>query len=148
MRIVVQRVSEAAVTVGQEVVGAIGSGYLLLVGIGINDKKEDAEKLAEKVSKLRVFTDREGKMNLGIKEVGGEVLSISQFTLYGDLTKGNRPSFTASADAKQAKELYMYFNDCLIAQGLTVKTGVFQAEMKVSLINDGPVTVIYESEDF
>ena len=118
----------------------------MLVGITHDDDKSIVEKVANKVCKLRVFEDDEGKMNLDINKVNGKILSISQFTLYGDVKKGNRPSFTKAARPEYANELYEYFNDCIRNNGIECLEGVFQADMKVSLINDGPVTIIVDSD--
>lgn len=147
MRIVLQRCSRAEVRIDGEIIGKIGIGFLLLVGITHNDTEEDADYLAKKVAGLRVFEDREGKMNLSLKEVGGAILSISQFTLYGDARKGNRPSFIHAARPEIASPLYDYFNQQLREKyGLQVETGRFGAGMKVDFINDGPVTILLESE--
>lgn len=148
MRVVIQRVKNASVTVEEKIVGKIRQGYLLLVAFADFDDEATVEKLAEKIKNLRVFSDSAGKMNLSLEEVQGEVLSVSQFTLYADLTTGRRPSFLQSAKAEKARVLYEYFNKCLVALGLKVETGLFQAEMLVKLENDGPVTVILDSEDF
>ncbi|AQQ52919.1 D-aminoacyl-tRNA deacylase [Planococcus lenghuensis] len=145
MKIVLQRSKEAAVTVDGEVTGSIASGYVLLVGLTHMDTQEDVKYTAKKIAGLRLFEDAEGKMNRSIQEAGGEVLSISQFTLYGDVRKGRRPSFTEAARPEQAEQLYEAFNDELRKHGLTVETGVFGAMMDVSLVNDGPVTIIVES---
>lgn len=143
MRIVVQRVSHAAVRIDGAVVGKINTGFLLLVGITHTDTKADADYLAKKVAQLRVFEDEAGKMNRALQDVGGAVLSVSQFTLYGDCTHGNRPSFVDAARPEQALPLYDYFNRQLReAYGLRVETGRFGADMKVELINDGPVTIL------
>ena len=145
MRIVVQRVSHAAVRIDGAVVGKINTGFLLLVGITHTDTKADADYLAKKVAQLRVFEDEAGKMNRALQDVGGAVLSVSQFTLYGDCTHGNRPSFVDAARPEQALPLYDYFNRQLReAYGLRVETGRFGADMKVELINDGPVTILLE----
>lgn len=145
MRIVVQRVSHAAVRIDGAVVGKINTGFLLLVGITHTDTKADADYLAKKVAQLRVFEDEAGKMNRALQDVGGAVLSVSQFTLYGDCTHGNRPSFVDAARPEQALPLYDYFNRQLReAYGLRVETGRFGADMKVELINDGPVTMLLE----
>lgn len=147
MRIVLQRCSRAEVRIDGEITGKIGIGFLLLVGITHNDTEEDADYLAKKVAGLRVFEDMEGKMNLSLKEVGGAILSISQFTLYGDARKGNRPSFIHAARPEIASPLYDYFNQQLREKyGLQVETGRFGADMKVDFINDGPVTILLESE--
>lgn len=143
MRIVVQRVSHAAVRIDGAIVGEIGRGFLLLVGITHTDTEADADYLAKKVAQLRVFEDVAGKMNRALQDVGGAVLSVSQFTLYGDCTHGNRPSFVDAARPEQALPLYDYFNRQLReAYGLRVETGRFGADMKVELINDGPVTIL------
>ncbi len=144
MRIVVQRVSEASCRVDGNITGQIEQGFLLLVGFGKNDTREIARKYAEKVSKLRIFSDENGKMNRSIFEVNGKILSISQFTLYGDAWKSNRPGFTEALSGPEAVGLYEYFNDVLREQGLTVETGIFGADMKISLVNDGPVTIILQ----
>lgn len=145
MRVIVQRVSEASVTIDGTVVGEIGKGFLLLVGITHTDTKETAQYIAKKVAQLRVFEDENGKMNKGLKEVEGKVLSVSQFTLYGDCSHGNRPSFIQAARPEQAAPLYDYFNALLREQyGIEVATGQFGADMKVRLLNDGPVTIIIE----
>lgn len=147
LRLVIQRVSEASVKINQETVGAIGKGFMILVGVGHEDTEADVEYLVRKVSKMRIFEDEEGKMNLSIDQVKGSVLSISQFTLYADTKKGNRPSFTSSAKPNLAIPLYEKFNTCLEAEGIRVETGRFGEDMKVSLINDGPVTIIIDSKD-
>lgn len=145
MRIVVQRVSHAAVRIDGTVVGKIDKGFLLLVGITHKDTEADADYLAKKVAQLRVFEDKAGKMNRALQDVGGAVLSVSQFTLYGDCAHGNRPSFVDAARPEQALPLYDYFNRQLReAYGLHVETGCFGADMKVELINDGPVTILLE----
>jgi D-tyrosyl-tRNA(Tyr) deacylase len=145
MRVVVQRTKQAAVTVDGAVVGAIDHGFMLLVGITHDDTEQDARYMAEKIAGLRVFEDESGKMNLSITETGGQVLSVSQFTLYGDCRKGKRPNFMAAARPEQAEPLYEKLNELLRAQGLKVETGTFGAMMDVSLVNDGPVTLIVES---
>ncbi|WP_027094354.1 D-aminoacyl-tRNA deacylase [Cohnella thermotolerans] len=145
MRVVLQRVSKASVTVDGAVVGEIGAGLLLLVGIGQEDEEKDLAWMADKVAGLRIFEDGDGKMNLSVEDVGGAVLSVSQFTLYGDCRKGRRPNFMAAARPEQASDLYDRFNALLRAKGLTVATGTFGAMMEVSLVNDGPVTLILDS---
>jgi D-tyrosyl-tRNA(Tyr) deacylase len=145
MRAVIQRVSEAKVRVEGELLGAIDLGFLVLLGIGIEDTWEDAERLAHKIAGLRVFPDQSGKMSLSLAQVGGEVLLVSQFTIYGDLKRGFRPSFTRAATPEMGKRLYERFIDFLTREGVTVQTGVFGAHMQVSLVNDGPVTLIIES---
>lgn len=146
MRVVLQRSKQASVTVDGEVTGAIGHGFVLLVGLTHTDTEEDAEYVAKKVAGLRLFEDEEGKMNRSIGETGGQILSVSQFTLYGDCRKGRRPSFIEAARPEQAEPLYEHFNEQLRAHGLTVETGRFGAMMDVSLVNDGPVTLIVESK--
>ena len=145
MRAVVQRVNEAKVIVGEKVVGAIGRGLLVFVGVGKSDTERDCEWLAEKVSGLRIFEDEEGKMNLSVKDVGGEVLVVSQFTLYGDCRRGRRPSFTEAAPPEEGRELYEKFINLLEKKGLRVEKGIFRAHMYVHLINDGPVTLLLDS---
>ncbi len=141
MRAVVQRVSEASVTVDGQVVGEIGHGFLVLVGIAPSDGEAEAAYLARKIVGLRVFEDDAGKMNLGLSEVGGSVLAVSQFTLYGDCRKGRRPSFTDAAPPDQADALYRRFCTLMEEEGVPVARGVFQAHMAVALVNDGPVTL-------
>jgi D-tyrosyl-tRNA(Tyr) deacylase len=145
VRVVIQRVSEAHVSVDNEVLGRIGPGLCLLLGVGKEDQKKDADFLAEKISHLRIFEDEQGKMNRSVIDTGGELLVVSQFTLYGDLKKGNRPSFSDAAAPADAQRLYEYFVERLHSLGLPVATGRFQARMNVSLTNDGPVTIILES---
>lgn len=145
MRVIVQRVSHAAVRIDGATVGEINTGFLLLVGITHTDTKADADYLAKKVAQLRVFEDEAGKLNRALQDVGGAVLSVSQFTLYGDCTHGNRPSFVDAARPEQALPLYDYFNHQLReTYGLRVETGRFGADMKVELINEGPVTILLE----
>lgn len=146
MRVVVQKSKKANVQVNNEIVGRIQSGLVLLVGITHSDTIEDVEYMAEKIVNLRIFEDEEGKMNLSLLDVGGEILSISQFTLYGDCRKGRRPNFMEAAKPDLANELYEKFNDCLRTKGVVVETGQFGAMMAVSLINDGPVTLILDSK--
>lgn len=146
MRIVLQRVCEARVEVDGLVTGAIGRGLLLLVAVGAGDTEKDADYLINKTMGLRIFPDEEGKMNLSVQDVHGAVLVVSQFTLYGDLRKGRRPSFDRAAPPEVARGLYDYFVGQFRATGLEVATGVFQADMKVYLTNDGPVTFIYDAE--
>jgi D-tyrosyl-tRNA(Tyr) deacylase len=147
VRAVVQRVSEAHVEVEGEVVGRIGLGLLVLLGVGQKDTREDAEYLARKIVALRIFPDAEGRMNLSLKEVGGEVLLVSQFTLYADTRKGNRPSFLQAAPPDQGRRLYEAALEALLAQGVHVETGVYGAHMRVHLVNDGPVTLFLDSEE-
>lgn len=146
MRLVVQRSKEAKVTVDGEITGSITKGFVVLVGVTHDDQKEDAAYLADKVANLRVFEDEAGKMNLSLLEVGGEILSVSQFTLYGDCRKGRRPNFMDAARPEHASEIYEAFNTFLREKGLKVETGVFGAMMDVSLTNDGPVTLIIDSK--
>lgn len=141
MRAVVQRVTEAAVTVDGEIVGAIGPGLLVLLGITHDDGEAEARYMARKIASLRIFEDADGKMNLALAEVGGAVLAVSQFTLYGDARKGRRPSFTHAAGPDLAEPLYQRFCKYLAAEGLNVAQGKFQAHMAVHLVNDGPVTL-------
>ena len=145
MRAVIQRVTKAQVTVGAYVVGEIGSGLCILLGVGRHDDVADADFLVGKIKNLRIFEDQEGKMNLPLMAVGGEVLVISQFTLYASWRKGNRPSFTDAAQLAHAEKLYNYFIKRLRDDGVSVATGQFQARMKVSVVNDGPVTFVLES---
>jgi D-tyrosyl-tRNA(Tyr) deacylase len=146
MRAVIQRVSRAKVTVGEEGIGEIGSGLLVLLGIGQSDELGDADLLAEKTIGLRIFEDSDGKMNRALAEVGGNVLVVSQFTLYGDARKGRRPSFDAAAPPQKARTLYEYFVGRIRAAGLRCETGRFQERMAVELVNDGPVTILLDSE--
>lgn len=146
MRIVLQRVKQASVDVAGERVGSIGPGLLALLAVTHSDTTQQADFLAEKIANLRIFSDDAGKMNLSVKDTGGAILVVSQFTLYGDCRKGRRPSFDKAALPEHARELYEYFIGRVRAQDLMVETGIFQASMQVSLINDGPVTVIVESE--
>lgn len=146
MRIVVQRSREARVEVDGEVVGAIDKGLVLLVGVGQDDTEADAAYLADKVAHLRVFEDEQGKMNQDITEVHGSILSVSQFTLYGDVRKGRRPSYAHAASPEDAVRLYEFFNASLKNLGIHVETGVFRAMMDVHLVNDGPVTILLDSK--
>ncbi len=146
MRAVIQRVERAQVTVDGTVVGRIGQGLAVLLGVGGEDTSDDVEYLKRKLLQLRIFPDREGKMNLSIGEVEGEILLVSQFTLYGDCRKGARPSFSRSAPAAVAQALYRALIDSLSSEGVPVQSGRFQAMMKVSLVNDGPVTLILDSK--
>ncbi|MFJ7920394.1 D-aminoacyl-tRNA deacylase [Lysinibacillus fusiformis] len=146
MKVVLQRSKTASVTVDGTVTGAIDSGYVLLVGITHEDTQEDVEYLAKKVANLRLWEDADGKMNHSILEHGGAILSVSQFTLYGDAKKGNRPSFTSAARPEVAEPLWEAFNQALREHGLHVETGIFGAMMDVVLINDGPVTILLESK--
>ena len=145
MRAVVQRVAHARVDVGGKTVGSIGRGFLVLLGVHTSDEREDADYIIKKLSGLRVFEDENGKMNLGLRDVGGELLVISQFTLYGDARHGNRPSFIEAALPEKAIPLYEYTVEKLRG-GFHVETGIFGAEMEVSLLNDGPVTILLDSK--
>lgn len=145
MRAVVQRVLRAQVTVGEEVIGKIGPGLLVLLGVAKTDTQADAEYLAMKIVGLRIFDDENGKMNLPLTEIGGSVLAVSQFTLYGDVRKGKRPSFDQAAPPQLANELYQYFVQKIRESGASCETGRFQAMMRVELVNDGPVTIIVDS---
>lgn len=145
MRAVVQRVSRAQVAVGTEVTGKIGRGLLVLLGISREDTEKDADYLADKIAGLRIFEDENGKMNLDVAAIGGSVLVVSQFTLYGDVRRGKRPSFDAAASPEQARRLYEYFVGQIRTAGLPCQTGKFQAMMQVELVNEGPVTILLDS---
>lgn len=147
MRLILQRVTEAYVEVAGATVGSISTGLLILLGVTSTDTQQDAEYLADKVTNLRIFPDLERRMNRSILEVGGSLLVVSQFTLYGDCRKGRRPSFDRAAPPEQARELYEYFIEQLSSRNIIVRTGVFQAEMQVHLVNDGPVTFVLDSPD-
>lgn len=147
MKAVVQRVSEAQVTVNGEVIGKIDKGLMILLGVTHRDTEKDIETIVNKLVNLRIFEDEEQKMNLSLLDVGGSILSVSQFTLYGDIRKGRRPSFINAAEPSYAEELYHNFNEQIRAQGINVETGSFGAMMEVSLVNDGPVTIIIETVD-
>ncbi|MBM7691884.1 D-tyrosyl-tRNA(Tyr) deacylase [Peribacillus deserti] len=147
MRVVLQRSGKASVKVNDRTIGQIDKGLVLLVGVTHGDTKEDAAYLAEKIGNLRIFEDENEKMNLSLKDTGGSILSVSQFTLYGDCRKGRRPNFMAAARPDEAKGLYEIFNTLLQEKGFHVETGEFGAMMEVSLINDGPVTLIVDSKD-
>ncbi len=145
MRAVVQRVSRARVTVDGDITGEIGLGLLVLLGVGAEDTRSEADYLAEKTIGLRIFEDAGGKMNLSVAEVGGAVLVVSQFTLYGDARRGKRPSFDAAAPPQQARALYEYFVEKIRAAGMRCETGRFQETMQVELVNEGPVTILLDS---
>ncbi|EFK38079.1 D-tyrosyl-tRNA(Tyr) deacylase [Chryseobacterium gleum] len=145
MKIVIQRVSEANVKVEGKIVGEIGKGLMLLVGVDENDEKTDADWLVQKVLNLRIFGDEEDKLNLSVKDISGEILCISQFTLIADYKKGNRPSFIKAAKPDKAVPLFDYFKEEISKSGLKTESGIFGADMKVSLINDGPVTIVMDS---
>lgn len=144
MKIVVQRVKHASVTVNKKIVGKINEGFMVLLGVTHSDTKKEADYLVKKLCNLRVFEDENGKMNLSLKDVNGELLIISQFTLYGDCSDGNRPSFTNSAKPEMANELYEYFVEECKKQIPKVETGIFREHMEVELLNNGPVTIIIE----
>ena len=144
MKIILQKVKKASVSVDNKIVGSIDKGYCLLVGVHKESTEEDAKYLAKKIAQARLFEDENDKINLSLKDVGGSILSVSQFTLYADTKKGNRPSFTSAAGAEKANELYEKFNEFLREEGVTVETGIFQTMMEVNIVNDGPVTIVYE----
>ena len=146
MKLVIQRVSRASVTVRGCVIGQIGQGYLVLVGVGREDTKEDADRLVRKMIGLRIFSDENGKINKSLKDVDGQLLLISQFTLYADCRHGNRPGFTDAGDPEKAKELYEYMIDSCRREIPVVEQGEFGADMKVELVNDGPFTILLDSE--
>ncbi len=147
MRALLQRVAKCVVRVDGQEVSAIGRGVLVLLGISVEDEESDARQMAEKVVHLRIFDDEEGKMNLSLKQVRGDVMVVSQFTLYGDARKGRRPSFTRAAPPERAEPLYQYFCQHLRSMGVRVNTGVFGAHMEVELVNDGPVTLLLDSRE-
>lgn len=146
MRAVVQRVTQAKVTVEEEETGSIRQGLLVFLGVESADTEADVRYMANKITGLRIFEDGQGKMNLSVLDVGGEILAVSQFTLFGDCRHGMRPSFTQAARPEQAKELYDQFVSCCKERDIAVKEGIFQAEMMVSLVNDGPVTMLIDSK--
>lgn len=147
MRVVLQRVAHASVTVEEKVIGKIQRGFLLLVGVTHDDAMEDMEYLVRKIVQMRIFEDEEGKLNRSIQDIGGEILSVSQFTLYADTKKGNRPSFSKAAPGDVALEMFEQFNGLLRESGVPVETGQFGADMKVELLNDGPVTILLDSKN-
>ena len=144
MKVILQKVKKASVSVDGKVVGEIDKGYCLLVGVHKESTEADAKYLAKKIVEARLFEDENEKLNLGLKDVNGSILSVSQFTLYADTKKGKRPSFTNAASAEEANELYNKFNEYLREEEIKVETGIFQTMMEVNIINDGPVTIIYE----
>lgn len=146
MKVVLQRVSEASVKVDNKIVGKINQGLMLLIGVDEEDEKSDADWLVKKVIDVRVFSDEAGKMNHSVKDIKGEILCISQFTLISDYKKGNRPSYTKAAKPDKAIPLFEYFKEELKKSGLKIESGIFGADMKVSLINDGPVTLVFDSK--
>lgn len=145
MRCVVQKVTQASVTSDGELTGSIGKGFMVLVGVSVDDTDKDVKYMAEKVPNLRIFEDAEGKLNLSLKDVGGAMLAVSQFTLYGDARGGRRPSFIQAARPEQANELYEKLVAAWRSQGITVETGRFRTDMQVSLVNDGPTTILMDS---
>ena len=147
MRVVLQSVAHASVTVEEKVIGKIQRGFLLLVGVTHDDAMEDMEYLVRKIVQMRIFEDEEGKLNRSIQDIGGEILSVSQFTLYADTKKGNRPSFSKAAPGDVALEMFEQFNGLLRETGVPVETGQFGADMKVELLNDGPVTILLDSKN-
>lgn len=147
MRVVLQRVAHASVTVDGKIIGKIQRGFLLLVGVTHDDAMEDREYLVRKIVQMRIFEDEEGKLNRSIQDIGGEILSVSQFTLYADTKKGNRPSFSKAAPGDVAIEMFEQFNGLLRDTGIPVETGQFGADMKVELLNDGPVTILLDSKN-
>ena len=147
MRAVIQRVLRAGVTVDAEVVGRIEKGFMILLGVSDEDTRETAKKLADKICKLRIFEDENGKTNLSLADVGGELLVISQFTLYADCRKGNRPSFIKAGAPDEANRLYEYFMDCCREHVAVVERGQFGADMKVELVNDGPFTLLLDTQE-
>lgn len=146
MKVVIQRVSEASVTIDEKIVGQIGQGLMLLVGVGPEDTQEDLDYAVRKIINMRIFSDADDKMNLSVQDIKGSILSISQFTLYADTKKGNRPAFTGAAKPDMASDFYDQFNATL-AEYLPVEKGIFGADMKVSLVNDGPVTIILDTKN-
>ncbi|MGI6588915.1 MAG: D-aminoacyl-tRNA deacylase [Peptococcia bacterium] len=146
MRAVVQRVKTGAVLIEGQTVGKIKEGLVVFLGVGQNDEEKDAQYLAKKIVNLRIFEDKAGKLNLSLQEIGGEVLVVSQFTLYGDCRQGRRPSFTAAAAPEKANLLYQFFVEKIKEEGVRVATGVFQEEMLVKIENNGPVTLLLDSE--
>lgn len=147
MKFVIQRVLESSVTVDGETIGSIGKGFMVLIGVGKEDTKEIADKMVKKLIGMRIFEDENGKTNLSLADVGGSLLLISQFTLYANCKKGNRPSFIESGDPKEAEKLYEYIIESCKAQVPVVERGRFGADMKVSLINDGPFTIVLDSRE-
>lgn len=147
MRVVIQRVKQAKVVVEEEVVGEIDHGLVVLLGVTHGDQEKDIDYLVNKIIHLRIFSDEDGKMNLSLKDVGGSLLSVSQFTLYGDTRKGRRPNFMDAAPPEEAKRLYELFNEKVKESGVPVETGIFAEMMEVHLTNDGPVTLIIDSQE-
>ena len=146
MRLVIQRVTSASVTVDGETVGKIESGMLILIGVGVGDRETESRWLADKTADLRIFEDEQGKMNRSLTDISGQALVVSQFTLLGDCRKGRRPAFTDAASPELANSLYLHFVECLKERGIEVATGIFAADMQVSLVNDGPVTFVLDRQ--
>ena len=146
MRCVIQKVTEASVTVNGETVGAIGTGYMVLIGVSVDDTEADVRYMAEKVPNLRIFEDEDGKLNRSLSDAGGEILAVSQFTLYGDTRGQRRPGFTRAARPEQAEALYTMLVNAWRAKGIRVETGRFRTDMQVHLVNDGPCTILMDSE--
>lgn len=147
MKVVIQRVRHASCTIDSQITGSIDQGFCVLVGFTQSDTEAVVDKVVKKIVSLRVFSDEEGKMNRSLLDMGGKILSISQFTLYADCKKGNRPGFTRAARPEQAIPLYEYFNQAIASAGIPVETGVFGADMQIELCNDGPVTIVLDSEE-
>lgn len=147
MKVVIQRVRHASCTIDSQITGSIDQGFCVLVGFTQSDTEAVVDKVVKKIVLLRVFSDEEGKMNRSLLDIGGKILSISQFTLYADCKKGNRPGFTRAARPEQAIPLYEYFNQAIASAGIPVETGVFGADMQIELCNDGPVTIVLDSEE-
>ena len=146
MRLVIQRVNKAKCEIDGKITGEIGQGFMILVGFGQDDNREIVDKMVKKVLNLRIFEDENEKMNYNIGKIGGSILSISQFTLYADCTEGNRPSFANALNPVEATKIYDYFNNSLKLNGVNTQTGVFGADMQISLVNDGPVTIVLDSK--
>ena len=147
MKAVIQRVLQADLKVEGKLISNIDNGFVVFLGVGVGDTQEDVDKIGKKISKLRIFEDENGKMNLSIKETNGEILLVSQFTLYGDCSHGNRPSFIMAERPELANELYLKMKELLTNEGIVVKTGVFGADMKINVLNDGPVTILMDSKE-
>ena len=147
MKTVIQRVKRASVEIDGRIHGSIERGYMILVGISDTDDAAIVEKMAQKIAKLRIFEDENGKMSLNLEQINGKILSISQFTLYADCRKGNRPSFDGAGKPEHAEQMYLYFNACMRNEGYIVEEGIFGADMQVELLNDGPVTMILDSDE-
>lgn len=147
MKAVVQRVLKAELKVDGNLISKIDKGMVVFLGVGVGDNQENVEKIGKKITKLRIFEDENEKMNLSIKDVGGEVLLVSQFTLYGNCTHGNRPNFIMAERPEKANELYLKMKELLLSENIPVQTGVFGADMKIDVLNDGPVTILMDSKD-